>query len=294
LLDQADVDAVRARGLKVVIDYAFGTASILMPQVLERLGVDVLAVNPYTAESRVRPTTEDPVARLAELVRSSGSDFGIRFDADGERADLVDDTGRLLDWTTATLFYVRMVGQAKPGSRIVLPVSASSQAQRLAAAAGCEIVWSQTSAHAVMAACSAPGVVFAAGDQGVVLPSFLCGFDAAAQFVLTVDLLSREAVGRMRLSEIVDLLPPVYMASQVVATPWERKGAVMRTLVEEADPASLVLIDGVKVHADGGWALVLPDRDEPVCHIWAESDSARAAAALAAGFKARIEQIAST
>ena len=56
-------------------------------------------------------------------------------------------------------------------------------------------------------------------------------------------------------------------------TPWEQKGMVMRTLVEQLGDRELVLVDGVKVPEDDGWALVLPDPEEPVTHVWAEGPS---------------------
>ena len=56
-------------------------------------------------------------------------------------------------------------------------------------------------------------------------------------------------------------------------TPWEQKGTVMRSLVEQSKDRDIELVDGVKIHHDGGWALALPDPEEPVTHVWAEADS---------------------
>ena len=53
-----------------------------------------------------------------------------------------------------------------------------------------------------------------------------------------------------------------------------------------------MLVDGVKVlHADG-WALVLPDPEEPLTHVWAEGrDATPAPAALAQEYARRIRQV---
>jgi mannose-1-phosphate guanylyltransferase/phosphomannomutase len=51
----------------------------------------------------------------------------------------------------------------------------------------------------------------------------------------------------------------------------------MRTLVENLKDRELVLVDGVKVLEDDGWALVLPDPEQPVTHVWAEGPDERAA-----------------
>ncbi len=79
---------------------------------------------------------------------------------------------------------------------------------------------------------------------------------------------------RKRLSDMVAALPPVHIAHQAVHTPWDQKGMVMRTLVERSQGRDLVLVDGVKVIEDDGWALVLPDPEEPLTHVWAEAPSA--------------------
>ena len=50
----------------------------------------------------------------------------------------------------------------------------------------------------------------------------------------------------------------------------------MRTLVERSQGRDLVLVDGVKVIEDDGWALVVPDPEEPLTHVWAEAPSASA------------------
>jgi mannose-1-phosphate guanylyltransferase/phosphomannomutase len=80
------------------------------------------------------------------------------------------------------------------------------------------------------------------------------------------------------------------MAHEVVATPWERKGTVMRELVERSTDHDLVLVDGVKVMLEHGWALVLPDPEQPATHVWAEGDNKQAAHELAAEYAAAIRQ----
>jgi mannose-1-phosphate guanylyltransferase/phosphomannomutase len=71
------------------------------------------------------------------------------------------------------------------------------------------------------------------------------------------------------------------MTHVTVPTAWESKGLVMRSLVEQMSEQRTVLIDGVKVLEDGGWALLLPDPEAPVTHIWAEGSSGEEATARA-------------
>ena len=86
-------------------------------------------------------------------------------------------------------------------------------------------------------------------------------------------------------------MPEPHIAHEAVPTPWERKGTVMRGAIERAKDHDVVLVDGVKVIYPDGWALVLPDPELPVTHVWAEGPSdadARRLVAIHAGHVAEL------
>ena len=111
--------------------------------------------------------------------------------------------------------------------------------------------------------------------------------DAAATFVKVLDLL---AFHGHSLSQVVADLPKTHVVHETVVTPWEQKGTVMRTLVELAKDREVELVDGVKVIHESGWAMALPDPEEPITHIWAEGADHNAARALAQEYVRRIRQ----
>ena len=65
----------------------------------------------------------------------------------------------------------------------------------------------------------------------------------------------------------------------------------MREIVERVGPRELELIDGVKVIDGDRWALVLPDPEEALTHVWAEAGSDVDARRLAQEYVQRIRQI---
>ena len=280
---------IAERRFKLVVDYGFGTASFAMASVLTRLRADVLAVNPYASTpGRLSFVREAATKRVADLVRASGAQLGAVFDPDGERLMLVDDEGEVLTHTEATLCFVELICDHLLGDRIALPVNMTAHAERIALEHGVTIQQTKISTPALMEAATQPGVGFAAdGQGGYILPGFLPAFDAAAALVKMLDLLARS--GR-QLAEVRRGLPAVHMVHEAVATPWEQKGLVMRTLVEKAD-GELVLVDGVKVCHGQDWALALPDPAEPVTHLWAEATSAAAARALSKDYARRIRRL---
>jgi mannose-1-phosphate guanylyltransferase/phosphomannomutase len=62
----------------------------------------------------------------------------------------------------------------------------------------------------------------------------------------------------------------------------------MRTVIEEAKDRDVLLVDGVKVLHDDGWALILPDLEEPVTHIWTEAVTDAEARSRAQAYARRI------
>ncbi len=293
LTSQVDIEAVRAARFKLVLDYAFGTTSFLMPNVLAKLGADVLVMNPHVSTPGVLSFGREAHAlRLGELVRSSGAHLGAMFDPDGEQLTLVDDMGRVLHDDEALCIFTSLVtsdsGAGATGS-VVLPVDAPSLAAQLAERSGREVVWTKLAAAALMEASAAPGVAFGGSTQGgFVFPRFLPAFDAVAGFVHLLSLLAHSGSS---LSETVSSLESPHLVRKEVPTPFEQKGLVMRLLLDRAREAEVQLLDGVKLTDDTGWTLVVPDPEAPTTIVKAEDRSEEMAEERAAQMAEQISWI---
>ena len=273
-----------------MLDYSFGTTSFVMPNLLAKLEAEVLVVNPYANTASVLGfDRQTSAARVSELVRASGAHLGAVLDPGGEHVAIVDDEGHALTDDEALLVLLTLVTEATPSARVALPVAVSRAAEEICRKAGAEIVWTKLSASHLMEVARSENVTLAASQSGgFIFPRFLPAYDGAATLVNLVALLT--AADR-KLSELVAELPQVHVVHQAVHTPWDQKGMVMRTLVERSQGRELVLVDGVKVIEDDGWALVLPDPEEPLTHVWAEAGSDSAAEARAKEYVVRLEQL---
>jgi mannose-1-phosphate guanylyltransferase / phosphomannomutase len=285
-----DTSAIRAASFKVVVDYAYGSTSFVMPNVLAKLGADVLGVNPYAStRGMLSFDHRTHCDQVAALVKASGAVLGGVIDPDGEHLTLIDDTGRVLSDEQALLAILALVSGHLVGDTVALPVTVTAHAEAIAGAQGVHVRRTKTSTPALMDAAVAPGVGFAAStDGGFILPGFLPAFDGAAALVKVLELLARTGSS---LSGVVDGLPTPHMAHEAVVTPWEHKGMVMRSLVELSKDREVHLIDGVKVAHDDGWALALPDPEEPVTHVWAEAGTSAGARSRAQEYARRIRQL---
>ncbi|MGN6089280.1 MAG: sugar phosphate nucleotidyltransferase [Actinomycetales bacterium] len=277
-----DLDGVADSGMKIVVDTGNGTAGLVLPALLGRLPVDVHIVNNGLDDATPTETREQrraALARLGDLVASSGAAFGVRFDPVGERISLVDEKGRPVDDSRAALVVMDLVAAERHNGRIALPVTTSRVAEQVAAFHGARIAWTRTSPDALAAACTETGTLIGAdGRGGYIVPEVHPVIDGIAAFVRLVGLVART---RLTLSAIDARIPQAALQQISVPTPWAAKGMVMRTVVEAAGDRELDTTDGVRVvERDGSWVLVLPDPSEPVTHLWAESGDTEAAAAL--------------
>ncbi|GAC1445318.1 MAG: mannose-1-phosphate guanyltransferase [Mycobacteriales bacterium] len=294
LLRTIDTTGLADANLKVVVDTAGGSAALVLPNLLGRIGVDVLTVNNRLSETS---TTESlsvhlrDLERLGELVGSSRADFGVRFDHVGERIAIVDERGQLVHDDRALLVLLDLVAAERGrGGRIALPVTTTRVAESVTRFHGSEIVWTSTSPDDLSRAAGLPGVVFAGdGRGGMIVPEFSTAIDGMAAFVRLLGLVART---RLTLSQIDARIPQAHVVRRSVPTPWAVKGAVMRSVVEAAGDRLLDTTDGVRVvEPDGSWALVLPDPAEAVTHLWAEAADAPGAAELLSQWSDVVEHV---
>lgn len=282
LLTTIDARAVREARLKIVVDYAFGATALVLPGLFGRLDCEVLAVNSVIDESRPVVSLDDVAhhqARLADLVTVSGSDLGVLLDPVGERVFIVDDNGTMLDGVAMLLLAISIVRSDGKGGTVALPVTTSREIARTAEEGGLRVRWTKVSPAALMEAAESSGVRFAGSPDGaLIFPEFTPAPDA--MMALAKILEYRATTGQL-LSSLIEALPRVFVAHEVVTCPWEQKGVVMREVVEQAAGDRVELVDGVKVYHRDDWVLVLPDPDQPFVHVWAESDSDTKAQALA-------------
>ncbi|HUC04498.1 MAG TPA: sugar phosphate nucleotidyltransferase [Acidimicrobiales bacterium] len=283
------------RQVKLVLDLSYGAASFVTPNLLAKIEADVLSINPYAQTvgmislSRITSTE-----RVSEAVRGSGADLGAVIDAGGEGLSLVDGSGRVLTHDEAMWVFVDLCTRVpmSPGDarRVALPVTASAQVRRLCAQRGTEVVTTALAASSLMEAASG-GALFAADQEGgFIFPQFLPASDAAAALVALIDWLGRSGED---LASVVRRVPEIPILHSEVETPFEQKGVVMRTLVEQLDESdgTVSLVDGIKVENDEGWVLVVPDPEEPMTHVWAEGTDWPGSERLTERFVERLHQI---
>jgi mannose-1-phosphate guanylyltransferase / phosphomannomutase len=279
-LAETAVQRIAERRFNLVIDFAYGTTTAVLPGLLGALGAEVVSLNAYAAPGRLSRTEQefqDSLDRLGGIVRSIRADLGIWIDPGGEVMHLVDDAGRPLKPELTQLLFVELALQHMDVTRVAIPVTSPAAVADCIRAHGAELLWTKTEHHAMMA--SAEQVDMIAGARGeFIFPHFIPAYDG--MFAAT-KLLEALAASGVPLSQLADGHGAMHLRQERVACPWGRKGAVMRRLMQETEHERRDLVDGVKIwKGDREWALIIPHSDKPYFVVTVEAADNDGAEAL--------------
>ncbi len=281
-----DPAALQGRRPKMVIDYSYGSSSTVFPAILGDLGCEVIALNAYIDEGRLTKTDEEfrrALHQLSEIVRTLGADLGVLMDAGAEKIFLVDDKGDLVPDDLALCLVTLLVLRTQPKGAIGVPITASSALDDLARAHGVPLVRTRLAPRALMETAARDDVVFVGdGMGGYIFSRFQPAFDGMLATAKLLEMLAHEGA---RLHELIRQIPQRFTVRDQVSCPWERKGAVMRRLLEATRHERVDLTDGVKVVRDDEWAVLYPDQDRAAFHLVAEAPSRARAETLAGAYR---------
>ena len=293
IMKQVNVSTIRSRRLKVVVDPGNGVSALTTPILLSELGCRVLTINANldgTFPGRPSEPRPDTIVSLMNLVRSSGADFGVAFDGDGDRAIFVDEIGEA-HWGDRTFALIADdYWSAKPGRTIVTPISSSRAINEIADARSGKIVWTRVGSVDVSHKMIEIGSELGGEENGgIFYAPHIAVRDGSMASALIADILAKT---KQPLSKLLSTLPFYELAKEKVPCPNHLKAQVLESLREHASKHNPETIDGVKIlFEDGTSVLVRPSGTEPIFRVMAEAKSASAARNLADQYKATLNEI---
>ena len=256
---------------KAVIDYAMAETGVLLPDLLGQLGIETVVLN--SSIRNTPPKQEERITmrkQLADVVKALNADLGVQIGRNGEQMTLVDETGQVIRGELLLATVADIILRDKPGRSIVVPVNSSSIVERIASRYNCKVVRCKASETEIGSTTARleEAVVGGSANGCFIFPEFQNGYDAMFAVGQVLEHLTYQ--GRTLHQAVTDL-PPLYYQVDSVHCPWERKGRVMRLLVEKHHDRPMELLDGVKIQTrPDHWVLILPDAVEPLVHVYAD------------------------
>ncbi|TET53986.1 MAG: hypothetical protein E3J54_03010, partial [Actinobacteria bacterium] len=279
LLRSVDLERIKKSKFKVIVDNAHGTSSFSAPYVLGKLGSEIISLNAFTDETKTTLAPDgfdNRIKNLASIVRTFKADLGVLLGSSTEKIYVLDEKGKLISPDDLLHLFVYLVSRyEKAKGKIALPLSVSNKAEKLAKKYERKVVRTKVSAANLMEKALKRDIIFAgAQGGGFIFPRFLPAYDAVMSFCKLLEYLSFE---KGSISKKIKALPKSYMAKEQTFCSWDNKGLVMRRLIEESKNCSIDLIDGIKIHKNSSWTLILPHPEDPVIDIISEADSKKKA-----------------
>lgn len=300
-LEAVDAQPIREAGFKVVLDAINSVGGIIMPRLLERLGVECVKLHCEPTGNFAHNPEPLPknLTDLSETVVKEKADLGISVDPDVDRLAFICENGEpfveeyTLVSVAAYLFERAAADAAKEGKSIeevtapYKPVSCSN----LSSSRALRDVTEEYGGHYQAAAVGEVNVttkmratgalIGGEGNGGVIYPASHYGRDAMVGVAL---FLSNLAHKKMKVSELKKTYPEYHIAKNKIEL--SDKALIDRILDEmkkEYANEDINDIDGVKISFESKrqWVHLRRSNTEPIIRIYSEAPTLSAAESLA-------------
>jgi phosphomannomutase len=306
VLPHVDLERIRARRLKVVLDSVNGAGGPVTAMLLDQLGVETIALHPEPTGQFPHPPepTREHLTELTQAVAQHGADLGLAQDPDADRLALADEQGRYIgEEYTLALACLHLLTKAaatprrdeQPGNRILVAnLSTSRMIDDLAARYHGQVIRTPVGEANVATAIRAHHALLGGeGNGGVILPSVVHVRDSLIGIALILDLL---AARRQPLSAIVNEIPRYEIVKDKVALRPGMAESLLPRLQQAYRGQKLDTRDGVRIDFPDRWVHIRPSNTEPIVRIIAEAPAppgtpgsgAEAAAASGTGGAAQL------
>jgi len=287
--DTVDRHAIQGKSFNIVVDYSYGIASAVFPNILGDLGAQVVTLNAYIDPEKLTRTSaefQSACENIANIVRSLSSDVGLLIDAGAEKIFVSDENGnfirdhRLLP-VVAKMYLETCRRRNVRVAKIGCPVTATAVMDLIADEYGVQLVRTATTHLGMMnSVLDDPELTFVGGTRGgFIFPEFSFATDAMYSIVRILEMM---AVTGWKFGEVDRILEALERTEREVHCDWDLKGRVMRHAMRDSEGSSRLLIDGIRILFDKRtWALLLPSKEHSLFHVYVEAPTQERAHALA-------------
>lgn len=290
-LPLVDVDLIKSKEFKVVVDGVNSTGGIAVPQLLKKLNVKVIEL--YCDPNGHFPHNPEPLKEhltdICELVVKEKADFGIVVDPDVDRLAFISDDGEMFGEEYTLVAVADYVLSHTPGntvsnlssSRALKDVTLQHQGSYQAAAVGeVNVVELMKATHAIIGG---------EGNGGIIYPEIHYGRDALVGIALFLTYLAKKEIS---VSELRASFPQYFMSkNKIELTPSIDVDMILQRMTSVYGENEISTIDGVKIDFEEEWVHLRKSNTEPIIRIYTEAKSQQRADDLALEVIEKIKEI---
>ena len=291
-LPLVDAEAVAKRKFKVVVDGVNSSGGIIIPKLLEQMGVECVKL--YCEPNGHFPHNPEPLKEhlgdICKLVVEEKADFGIVVDPDVDRLAFISNDGEMFGEEYTLVAVADYVLSKTPGntvsnmssSRALRDITEKHNGSYQASAVG------EVNVVELMKATNA--IIGGEGNGGIIYPELHYGRDSLVGVALFLTHLANLDV---TVAELRASYPQYYMSkNKIELTPQIDVDGILATLTETYKSENISTIDGVKIDFPTEWVHLRKSNTEPIIRIYTEAPTQDAADALAVRFVNELKTIA--
>ena len=284
--------AVASAGFKVVVDGVNSTGGIVIPLLLEALGVDVVKL--YCDPTGHFPHNPEPLKEhltdLSEAVKKHNADFGIVVDPDVDRLAFMDENGDMFGEEYTLVACADYVLSKTPGNTVSNMSSTRALRDVTEKHGGSYEASAVGEVNVVQLMKKNKVVIGGEGNGGIIYPELHYGRDALVGVALFLSLLAEK---KMTVSALRKSYPDYYMSKKKIQlTPELDVDGILSAMETRYQNEKLTTVDGVKIDFSESWVHLRKSNTEPIIRIYTEAKSQDEADTLADKFIEEIGAIA--
>lgn len=290
-LPLVDVEAVKDRKFKVVVDAVNSIGGVVIPKLLEKLGCQVVRLNcePTGHFAHNPEPLPQNLTEISEVIVKEGADLGIVVDPDVDRLAFVSEDGSMFV-EEYTLVAVADYILSQQVGNTVSNLSSSRALKDVTVAHGGNYSASAVGEVNVVAKMKETGAIIGGeGNGGVIYPELHYGRDALVGTALFLTYLAKKNMTMTALRATY----PAYFASKnkIELTPAIDVDKVLLEMKNRYSSEQVNDIDGVKIDFAESWVHLRKSNTEPIIRIYTEAKSLAEADSLAQKFIKEISEI---
>ena len=283
-LDYVDVEAIKSCKFKVVIDGVNSTGGIVVPLLLERLGVEPIKLH-CTPDGHFPHNPEPLKAHLTDLsdkVVQTGADLGIAVDPDVDRLAFMDEQGTLFGEEYTLVACADFVLSQNKGNTVSNLSSTRALRDVTQKHGGAYTASAVGEVNVVNAMKANKAVIGGEGNGGIILPEAHFGRDALVGIALFLSLLAEKQIS---VSALKKTYPLYYMSKKKIdLDPNIDVDGLLEAMENKYANETLTTVDGVKIDFADSWVHLRKSNTEPIIRIYTEAPSQQQADKLADRF----------
>jgi len=267
-----DVEKIRARKFKVVLDCVNGAGGVIAPDLLRDLGCEVFELNcePTGIFAHVPEPLNKNLGGLEKAVADHKTDLGFATDPDVDRLSVVDETGKCIGEEFSLLLAEKFILSKTKGD-IVTNLSSSMASEDIAAEFGAKVHRTKVGEINVgkkMMELTSP--VGGEGNGGIICPEVHYTRDAPAGMAVILGYLAER---NEPISKLAAEIPHYYFAKNKIKVDPAELDNIMLKVPEIFADYELDTTDGIKILGNKFWIHIRKSGTEPIIRVYVESKS---------------------